>query len=289
MSPEPALGTPGDGGRLGDEVLRGGAQVLGGWRGPDDGLEPGDRSRLTAPRHVLRTVRLLVGLVLFAVSMAMLVRAGLGNMPWDVLAQGLSHRLGWSFGTVTLVLSGLVLVLWWPLHQRPGVGTVLNVLVIGLALDPLLALLGHLPDPLGLPGAVALVVGGILLNGVASGLYIGARMGPGPRDGLMTGLVGRTGLPIGVVRTSIEVAVVVAGWLLGGTVGFATLAFALAIGPLVHVLLPRLTVPEVLAVRPGPHAGPVPDAPQAPGVPAPARHPVGEPMVERCAAGTEPA
>ncbi len=271
MSPEPALGTPGDGGRLGDEVL------LGRGRGPGDGPEPGDESRLTAPRHVVRTVRLLVGLVLFAVSMAMLVRAGLGNMPWDVLTQGLSHRLDWSFGTVTLVLSAAVLVLWWPLRQRPGLGTVLNVLVIGLAVDPLLALLGHLPDPLGLPAAVALVVGGILLNGVASGLYIGARMGPGPRDGLMTGLVGRTGLPIGVVRTSIEVTVVVAGWLLGGTVGFATLAFALTIGPLVHVLLPRLTVPEVL------------DAPQAPGMPAPAVEPVAEPLVEPCTAGPEPA
>jgi uncharacterized membrane protein YczE len=193
-------------------------------------------------RAVRRYGQLTVGLVLYAVSISMLVRGGLGNMPWDVLSEGASHRTGWSFGTLTLLISALVLLCWIPLRQRPGVGTVANVLVIGLLVDPILALLALLPSPLPLGTALALAVGGIVLNGLATALYVGAGMGPGPRDGLMTGLVRRTGRPVGLVRTSIEVAVVAVGWLLGGTLGFATLAYALLIGPLVHLLLPPLTV-----------------------------------------------
>jgi len=164
-------------------------------------------------------------------------------MPWDVLSQGASRQTGWSFGTLTILISVLVLACWIPLRQRPGFGTVANVLVIGALVDPFLALLGRLPSPLPLWAAGLLSAGGILLNGLATALYIGARMGPGPRDGLMTGLVRRTRRPVGVVRTTIEVAVVAVGWLLGGTLGVATLAYALGIGPIVHVLLPRLTVP----------------------------------------------
>ncbi len=192
---------------------------------------------------VRRALQLLVGLVLFAASIALLVRSGLGNMPWDVLSEGLSERWGWTFGTVTVVLSVVVLLCWIPLRQRPGVGTVANVLVIGVLVDPFLALLALLGDPLPLGGAIAMAVGGIVLNGLATALYIGTRLGPGPRDGLMTGLVARTGWSVRLVRSGIEVVVVAAGWLLGGTVGLGTLAYALAIGPLVHVLLPRFTVP----------------------------------------------
>lgn len=202
------------------------------------------RVRRDDPHAARRYSQLFVGLVLYAVSIAMLVASGLGNMPWDVLSQGLSRHLGWSFGTVTVVVSAVVLLCWVPLRQRPGFGTVANVLVIGVLVDPFLALLGRLPDPLPLPAAVGLVVGGIVLNGLASGLYIGARLGPGPRDGLMTGLVARTGWSVRLVRSGIEVLVVTAGWLLGGTVGPATLAYALAIGPLVHLFLARLYLPE---------------------------------------------
>jgi uncharacterized membrane protein YczE len=190
-----------------------------------------------------RTTQLLGGLVLYAVSIALLVHAGLGNMPWDVLNQGTARQIGWSLGAVIVAYSVVILIAWWPLRQRPGIGTVANVLVIGALIDPFLALLDRLPDPLPLAARIGMVVVGIGLNGVASALYIGARLGPGPRDGLMTGLVARTGWPVGPVRIGIEVTVVLVGWLLGGTLGFATLAYALGIGPLIHWLLPRLTVP----------------------------------------------
>lgn len=196
-----------------------------------------------AAAPVRRGVQLLGGLVLYAVSIGMLVHSGLGNMPWDVLSQGVARQLGWTLGTATVVLSVVVLACWWPLRQRPGIGTVANVLVIGALVDPFLALLDLLPDPLPMAARIALVAGGIGLNALASGLYIGARLGPGPRDGLMTGIVARTGWPTGAVRGGIEVGVVAVGWLLGGTLGFGTLAYALGIGPLIHWLLPRLTVP----------------------------------------------
>lgn len=188
-----------------------------------------------------RLVRLALGLVLYAVSIALLVCAELGNMPWDVLSQGVARRTGASFGTVTLVLSALVLACWIPLRQRPGFGTIANVLVIGVLVDPFLALLGGLAD-LPLPVRVLVVVAGIALNALATALYVGAGLGPGPRDGLMTGLVARTGRSVALVRTSIEVVVVITGMLLGGRFGVGTVAYALLVGPLVHVLLPRLSV-----------------------------------------------
>ena len=190
-----------------------------------------------------RTGQLLVGLVLYAASIAMVVHADLGSMPWDVLTQGIVKHSGLSFGMVTFLTGVVVLGCWIPLRQRPGVGTVANVAVISLLVDPFLAVLGRLPDPLPLGVRAALAVGGIVLNGLATGLYVGARLGPGPRDGLMTGLVARTGWSIRLVRTAIEVTVITAGWILGGTFGPATVLYALAIGPLVHVFLPRLTVP----------------------------------------------
>ncbi len=197
---------------------------------------------------VRRDVQLLVGLVLYAASIALLVRAHLGAMPWDVLTQGIVRVTGWSFGTVTVAVSVVVLACWVPLRQRPGVGTLANVLVIGVLVDPFLSLAAMLPDPEPVPLDLAarggLVVAGVLVNALATALYVGARLGPGPRDGLMTGLVARTGWPVRAVRGGIEVVVVSVGWVLGGTVGVGTLVYALAIGPLVHVLLPRLTMPD---------------------------------------------
>jgi uncharacterized membrane protein YczE len=187
-----------------------------------------------------RLVQLYLGLALYGVSMALMIRSALGNMPWDVLHQGLSARLGWSLGTVTVVVGGLVLLCWIPLRQKPGLGTVSNVVVIGVAVDAALALVPHVDA---MAGRIGLATGGILLNAVATALYIGARFGPGPRDGLMTGLVGRTGWSLRLVRTGIEVAVVLTGWALGGTLGVVTVVYAVVIGPLVHLLLPRLTVP----------------------------------------------
>ncbi|MCU1670954.1 MAG: hypothetical protein JWP40_3881 [Blastococcus sp.] len=186
-----------------------------------------------------RLAQLYVGLALYGASMALLVRSGLGVMPWDVLHQGLARNLGWSLGTVTIVVGALVLLAWIPLRQLPGVGTVSNVVVIGLAVDGTLAVL---PAPSAMAWRVGFVVAGVLLNAVATAAYIGVHLGPGPRDGLMTGLVRRTGGSVGLVRTSIEVAVVASGWLLGGTLGLATVVYALAIGPLVQLLLPRLAL-----------------------------------------------
>jgi uncharacterized membrane protein YczE len=193
-----------------------------------------------ARRLPRRLAQLYAGLVLYGVSMALMVRSSLGVTPWDVLHQGLARQLGWSLGLVTAVVGAAVLLAWIPLRERPGLGTLSNVVVIALAVDAALAVL---PAPAGLAGQAAFGVAGIVLNGVATAAYIGVRLGPGPRDGLMTGLVRRTGGPLGVVRTAIEVVVVAVGWLLGGTLGLMTVAYALTIGPLVHLLLPRLAVP----------------------------------------------
>lgn len=196
-------------------------------------------ARPVARRLPRRLAQLYAGLALYGLSMALLVRAELGVMPWDVLHQGIARHVGWSLGTVSIVVGALVLLLWVPLRERPGLGTLSNVVVIGLAVDASLALL---PGVDALPARMALVVAGVVLNAVATAAYIGVRMGPGPRDGLMTGLVRRSGRPVRLVRTGIEVVVVASGWLLGGTLGVATVLYALAIGPLVQPLLPRLTV-----------------------------------------------
>jgi uncharacterized membrane protein YczE len=187
-----------------------------------------------------RLAQLYAGLALYGLSMALLVRAGLGVMPWDVLHQGISRTTGGSLGTVSIVVGALVLLLWVPLRQRPGLGTVSNVVVIGLAVDASLAVLPAVDQ---MAGRVVLVALGVVLNAVATAAYIGVRLGPGPRDGLMTGLVRRTGWSVRLVRTGIEVVVVASGWLLGGTLGVATVLYALAIGPLVQLLLPRFAVP----------------------------------------------
>jgi uncharacterized membrane protein YczE len=193
-----------------------------------------------ARRLPRRLAQLYAGLVLFGVSMALMVEGGLGVMPWDVLHQGLARRTGLSLGTMTIIVGVVVLLAWIPLRERPGLGTVSNVIVVGVSVDAALAVL---PTPHPIWARAAFVVAGIVLNAVSTAMYIGARFGPGPRDGLMTGLVRRTGGSVGLVKTSIEVGVVACGWLLGGTVGPATVAFALTVGPLVHVFLSRFTVP----------------------------------------------
>lgn len=190
-----------------------------------------------------RLAQLYVGLLLYGISLALMLRAQLGLDPWDVLHEGLASRLPLTFGQVVIVIGALVLLAWIPLRQRPGLGTISNVFVIGLAVDAALAVLPA-PDPMA--WRIAFLVSGVVLNGVATAAYIGARLGPGPRDGVMTGLVARTGRSVRLVRTSIELSVLASGWLLGGTVGVGTVLYAISIGPLVHVLLPRLTVSEDL-------------------------------------------
>ncbi|MEV7217950.1 hypothetical protein AB0O31_33250 [Kitasatospora cineracea] len=187
-----------------------------------------------------RLVQLAVGLVLYGVSMGLVLRSSLGGNPWDVFHQGLARHLRLSVGTWVTLVGALVLLLWIPLRQRPGVGTVGNVAVLGMAMDATLSLVPH---PHALAVRIPLLAAGILLNALATGLYIGARLGPGPRDGLMTGLHRRTGRSVRLIRTCIEVTVLTAGIALGGTFGPGTVAYALAIGPLVQFLLPRLTVP----------------------------------------------
>jgi uncharacterized membrane protein YczE len=194
---------------------------------------------LRGRRLTRRLVQLYAGLALYGASMALLVRSTLGVTPWDVLHQGLARHLGWSLGTAAIVVGAVVLLAWIPLRQMPGVGTVSNVFVIGLAVDGTLAVL---PAPSAPAARLGFVVAGVLLNAVATAAYIGVHLGPGPRDGLMTGLVRRTGGSIRLVRTSIEATVVLTGWLLGGTLGLGTVVYALAIGPLVQLLLPRLAL-----------------------------------------------
>lgn len=199
----------------------------------------GPMAQLRAGRLGSRMARLFAGLALYGLSMAMMIRSELGQLPWDVLHVGLAGHLPLSIGETIIAVSFLVLLLWLPLRQAPGFGTVANAVVIGIVTDVVLHVLA-VPDALVL--RIALMLGGVLLNGVATALYIGSQLGPGPRDGLMTGLHRRTGLSLRLVRTSIEVAVVVAGWLLGGLVGVGTVLYAIAIGPLTQALLPHFIV-----------------------------------------------
>jgi uncharacterized membrane protein YczE len=182
----------------------------------------------------LRLVQLYGGLVLYGVSSSLLVLADLGLDPWDVFHQGLSRTFGLAIGTWAIIVGAVVLLLWIPLRQRPGIGTISNVVLVGLTMN---VVLGHVHAPHAMAARIACLVCGVFLNGVATGAYIGAGFGPGPRDGLMTGLAAR-GHSIRVVRTGLEVTVLVTGWLLGGTVGIGTLVYALSIGPLAHVFIP---------------------------------------------------
>jgi uncharacterized membrane protein YczE len=208
------------------------------------------------PPRGRRLTQLYAGLILYGVSDSMLLLAALGLDPWDVFHQGLSRRFGLGVGTWAIIVGLCVLLLWIPLRQRPGFGTISNVIVVGLTIDLVMALS---PVPHALWLRITLLIAGVVLNGVATGAYIGAGLGPGPRDGLMTGLAAR-GHSIRIVRTGIELSVLGTGWLLGGTVGIGTVVYALGIGPLAHFFIP------ILAIRPrGDEQLAVPTAPlQAP-------------------------
>ena len=182
----------------------------------------------------VRLVQLYLGLILYGISSSLLVLADLGLDPWDVFHQGLSRTFGLAIGTWAIIVGAVVLLLWIPLRQRPGIGTLSNVILVGLTMN---VVLGHVDAPHAMAARIACLVCGVFLNGVATGAYIGAGFGPGPRDGLMTGLAAR-GHSIRVVRTGLEVTVLVTGWLLGGTVGVGTVVYALSIGPLAHVFIP---------------------------------------------------
>jgi len=186
-----------------------------------------------------RLLQLYVGLVTFAFGEALIVQTRLGVMSWDVLHQGLAKHFGLSIGQWSIIVGALVLLLWIPMREKPGLGTVSNVVVIGASLD---LFLRWVPVPTSLGWRVAWLLLGIVINGIATAAYIGARLGPGPRDGLMTGLVRLTRRSVGWIRTGIEVSVVLIGFLLGGNLGGGTVLFVLTIGPIVHVFLPKLTV-----------------------------------------------
>lgn len=201
------------------------------------GLSP--LEQLRAGRLPRRLAQLVVGLWLYGASMAMVIEGALGLDPWDVFHAGVMQRVGLSFGTIVIIVGALVLLLWIPLRQAPGLGTIANVILIGVATDVTLAMLAA-PD--GLATRLAFLVGGIVINGLAGALYIGAQLGPGPRDGLMTGLVRRTGLSVRLVRTTLELTVLTIGFALGGQVGLGTLLYAVSIGPLVQFFLPWTVV-----------------------------------------------
>jgi uncharacterized membrane protein YczE len=210
----------------------------------------GPVAQLRAGRLPRRLSQLAVGLALYGVTLGMMIRATLGNAPWDVLHQGMAMHLPITIGQAVILMSLVVLLFWIPLRELPGLGTVANSFAVGLTADLTLSLL-HAPDAMWQRSL--LMVGGIVLNALATALYIGSQFGPGPRDGLMTGLHRRTGVSIRTVRTGLEVGVVAIGWLLGGVVGIGTVLYALAIGPLVQVMLPRFIVE--LPATPDRHAG----------------------------------
>jgi uncharacterized membrane protein YczE len=194
----------------------------------------------TGPTSILIALpRLLAGLTLCGIGVAMMVVSDLGLGPWDVLHEGLAARLGIPIGVATIATGVVVLMLWLPLRERPGLGTLLNVTIVGLVLDTTLRVLATPPE---LWQRTLLLVLAVPLFAIGSGLYLGAGLGSGPRDGIMTGLA-RRGTPIGVARAGIEITALLAGWSLGGTVGIGTIYFALGIGPMVHLLLPRLRAP----------------------------------------------
>jgi uncharacterized membrane protein YczE len=199
----------------------------------------GPREQLRAGRMPRRLVQLAVGLLLYGLTLAMIIRSTLGNAPWDVLHQGLARHLPVTIGQAVVAMSVVVLLLWIPLRELPGLATIANALVVGFSADFFLWLIA---EPSALWLRTGLLVGGVVLNGAATALYLGAQLGAGPRDGLMTGLHRRTGLSLRLVRTCLEVTVVVLGFLLGGTLGVGTALYAVAIGPLAQLMLPWAVV-----------------------------------------------
>ncbi len=202
-------------------------------------VDLGPIAQLRAGRLGRRVPQLLIGLGLYGASLAMMVRGTLGLAPWDVLHSGFIRHVPMTIGQAVVLFSFVVLLLWIPLREKPGIGTIANAIIVGMAAD---AVLGVLVEPEALGVRVALLIGGVVLNAVATALYIGSQFGRGPRDGLMTGLARRTGLSLRLVRTVLEVSVVVIGLLLGGVLGLGTVIYALAIGPLAQLMLPWFTV-----------------------------------------------
>lgn len=203
------------------------------------------REQFGAGRLGRRLSQLIGGLWLFGVAAGLIVRARLGQAPWDVLHYGVALHVPVSIGAVSILTGAVVLLLWIPLRQRPGLGTILNVLLIGVAMDVTMAVV---PDVTGVGAQLAVLASALVLNGLGSALYLGSQFGTGPRDGLMTGIARRTGRSLRLVRSGIEVTVLLIGWLLGGQVGLGTVAYALLIGPLTQFFLPRVVVR--LPVRP---------------------------------------
>ena len=216
-------------------------------------------------RRPRRLVQLTVGLVLFGVTIAMMVLSDLGLAPWDVFHQGLARTFGLGIGTWSIIISFVVLLAWWPLRQRMGLGTVLNAVVVGLVIDLVLAVA---EPPEALWAQIALLVGGVAGNGVATGLYIGAGLGPGARDGLSTAIAAK-GYSMRVVRTGVEAATLVVGFLLGGTVGVGTVLYAVGMGPITHRTIPAL------AIDPAPPSPPAEGLGARPSAGAPARRGAG--------------
>ncbi|PUA80846.1 YczE/YyaS/YitT family protein [Nocardioides currus] len=208
-------------------------------RAPRPLVDLGPLAQLRAGQLARRVPQLVVGLVLYGVSLALMVRGSLGLAPWDVLHSGFIRHVPITLGQAVVLFSFVVLLLWIPLREKPGIGTIANALIVGVAADAALAVITE-PDAIWL--RVVLLVGGIVLNGLATALYIGSQFGRGPRDGLMTGLARRTGWSLRLVRTGLEVTVVVLGLLLGGVLGLGTVLYALAIGPLSQLMLPWFTV-----------------------------------------------
>lgn len=217
----------------------------------------GPLQQLRAGSLPRRLAQLVVGLAVYGASMALVIRASLGVIPWDVLHLGLVRHVPVSFGQMTILVSFAVLLVWVPLRQKPGLGTLANAVLVGLSADLTLAVVPPVED---LPLRGTLLVLGVTFNGLATALYIGSQLGPGPRDGLMTGLSRVTGRSTRLVRTSMEVAVVALGWALGGAVGLGTVLYAVAIGPLVQLMLPWCIVP-VQRPEPSPGTTGVVDAP----------------------------
>lgn len=198
------------------------------------------RDQLGVDRLPRRLVQMMVGLTGFGLSLAMLLRSGLGGAPWDVLHAALAERIGATVGTMSITVSFVLLLMWIPLRERLGIGTVSNAIWVGVSIDLGMWLL---PEAGSLPAALALMLLGVLINGISGAVYIGAQLGAGARDGLMTGLGRVLSRPVGPVRIVLEVIVLVSGWLLGGPLGLGTVVYAIALGPVIQLALPRVLIP----------------------------------------------
>lgn len=198
------------------------------------------RDQLRVDRLPHRLLLMMAGLTGFGLSLAMLLQSGLGGAPWDVLHAALAQRIGATVGIMSITVSFIVLLLWIPLRERPGIGTIANAIWVGVSIDIGLALL---PAPTGLLWSVVLMLLAVLINGISAAMYIGAQLGPGARDGLMTGLSRRLRRPVGPVRIVLEVTVLLLGWLLGGPIGVGTLVYAVGLGPVIQLTLPRVLMP----------------------------------------------